>query len=49
MRHFLHLLSHALHRGYEAYQERAQMRLAPIQPPRSWHDIPHAGAGCHRG
>ncbi len=37
-----HLLFNALHGAYHSHMEQAQMRLAP--KPRSWRDIPRAGA-----
>ncbi len=48
MRHYWHLLVDVLQRGYDAHKEKAQMRLAPSKPPRSWHDIPVAGGRCHQ-
>jgi hypothetical protein len=38
-----HLLFDLLEGVYDTHLERAQMRLAPVKP-RSWHDIPRAGA-----
>jgi len=49
MRHYWHLLVDTLQRGYDAHMEKVQMRLAPVTPPRSWRDIPHAGGGRHQG
>jgi hypothetical protein len=45
MKHYWQVLVDALQHGYEAHMEKVQMRLAPVKPPRSWHDIPHAGPG----
>jgi hypothetical protein len=45
----LHRLFDVLQGAYESHMERAQMRLAPVTP-RSWRDIPRAGAqkDCYR-
>ena len=48
-RDYWRLLVNALQRVYDAHLERAQMRLASIKPPRSWREIPHAGACHYRG
>lgn len=49
MKYYWHLVMQALQRSYDAHLEKAQMRLAPVRPPRSWRDIPHASVGCHHG
>lgn len=38
-----HLLVEAVHYAYDSHMEKAQMRLAPARP-RSWREIPRAGA-----
>jgi hypothetical protein len=40
------LLFGMLQGAYDSHMERAQMRLAPVRP-RSWRDIPRAGAHEH--
>lgn len=43
IRHGGRLALEALQRAYDAHLERSQMRLAPARP-RSWREIPRAGA-----
>lgn len=38
-----HFLFEVLRGAYDTYMERAQMRLVPVKP-RSWREIPRAGA-----
>jgi len=45
-RHGSRLVLDALQHAYDSHTERAQMRLAPAKP-RSWRDIPRAGAHHH--
>jgi hypothetical protein len=47
-RHGGSLVLGALQHAYDTHMERSQMRLAPARP-RSWRDIPRAGAhhGCY--
>jgi hypothetical protein len=44
-----HLLLDVLQGAYDTHMERSQMRLTPAKP-RSWRDIPRAGAqeDCYR-
>lgn len=44
-----HLLFEVLKGAFDSHMEQVQMRLAPVKP-RSWRDIPRAGAheGCYR-